>query len=66
MESASISVLVNGSPMEEFGMQRGLRKGGPLAPLLFLCVAEVLARLMREAEEKRLIKGVKDFDKIPS
>lgn len=28
----SISVLVNGSPTTEFNMEKGLRKGDPLAP----------------------------------
>jgi len=40
MESATISVLVNGSPTEEFKPKKELRQGDPLAPLLFLIVAE--------------------------
>ena len=50
LETASVSVLVNGSPTEEFQMQRGLRQGDPLAPCLFLVVAEGLSALMRRAE----------------
>jgi len=58
MESATISVLVNGSPTEEFKPKRGLRQGDPLAPFLFLIVAEGLAGLVREAKRVGLFKGV--------
>ena len=53
LTSASISVLVNGSPTAEFKPQRGLRQGDPLAPLLFDLVAEGLTYLMREAVSKQ-------------
>jgi len=42
LRSASISLLVNGSPSVEFIPQRGLRQGDPLAPLLYNIVAEAL------------------------
>ncbi|MCH80013.1 LINE-1 reverse transcriptase like, partial [Trifolium medium] len=47
----NLSVLVNGSPTEEFQIRRGLKQGDPLAPLLFLLVAEGLGGLMRRAVE---------------
>ncbi|GAU36827.1 hypothetical protein TSUD_320640 [Trifolium subterraneum] len=50
--SGSMSVLVNGSPTEEISIKRGLKQGDPLAPLLFLLVAEGLGALMIEAVEK--------------
>jgi len=59
MESASVSVLVNGSPTEEFTPSRGLRQGDPLAPFLFLVVAEGLAGLVREAVKANLLTGLK-------
>ncbi|XP_068483406.1 uncharacterized protein [Phaseolus vulgaris] len=48
MESATVSVLVNGSPTEEFKPQRGLRQGDPLALFLFLVVVEGLTGLVRQ------------------
>jgi len=58
MESASVSVLVNGSPTKEVKPKRGLRQGDPLAPFLFLIVAESLIGLMRNARSADLFKGV--------
>jgi len=58
MESATVSILVNGSPMEEFKPKRGLRQGDLLAPFLFLVVAEGLSGLVREARRASFFKGV--------
>jgi len=58
LESASVSVLVNGSPTTEFFPRKGLRQGDSLAPFLFLIVAEGLAGVARVAEEKKLIDSL--------
>ncbi|GKU93427.1 hypothetical protein SLEP1_g7022 [Rubroshorea leprosula] len=58
LSTASISVLVNGSPTEEFNAGKGLRQGDPLSPFLFLVVAEALSGLIRKAEEIGLLKGI--------
>ncbi|GKC41704.1 putative RNA-directed DNA polymerase, eukaryota, reverse transcriptase zinc-binding domain protein [Tanacetum coccineum] len=58
LSSASISVLVNGSPFKEFKVERGLRQGNPLSPFLFLMVAEALQISILEACSKGLYKGV--------
>lgn len=57
--SSSISILVNGSPTKEFLMEKGLRQGDPMAPFLFLIVAESLHILMVEAKLNGLFEGVK-------
>lgn len=53
----SMSVLVNGSPTEEINIQRGLKQGDPLAPFLFLLVAEGFSGLMRNAVALELFEG---------
>jgi len=58
MKSAMVSVLVNGSPMEEFKPKRGLRQGDPLAPFLFIIVVKGLSGLVREAKKANLLSGV--------
>ncbi|KAJ9557691.1 hypothetical protein OSB04_012305 [Centaurea solstitialis] len=63
LKTSKISILVNGSPTDEFRMEKGLRQGDPLAPFLFLVVAEGLHVLVEEAKEKGLLKGLKVGEK---
>nr|GEV70727.1 zinc finger, CCHC-type, retrotransposon Gag domain protein [Tanacetum cinerariifolium] len=48
------SVLVNGSPTDEFRFQRGLRQGDPLSPFLFLLVMESLHVFVQKIVERGL------------
>jgi len=57
--SATILVLVNGSPTKGFKPRRGLRQSDPLAPFLFIIVAKGLAGLVREASRIGILEGVK-------
>ncbi|XP_019418409.1 PREDICTED: uncharacterized protein LOC109329191 [Lupinus angustifolius] len=57
LQSNSFSILVNGSPTSEFRMARGLRQGDPIAPFLFLIVAEGLGGIMRSAVSKKIFTG---------
>jgi hypothetical protein len=59
-----MSVLVNRSPTEDFGVGKGLRQGDPLPPFLFLIVAEGLTGLMSKAVDKSLFNGYKVSNNI--
>ncbi|PNX58635.1 ribonuclease H, partial [Trifolium pratense] len=56
---SSMSILVNGSPTEDFKVGRGLRQGDPLSPFLFLIVAEGLSGMMNKAAAIGKFKGFK-------
>ncbi|XP_057456479.1 uncharacterized protein LOC130747526 [Lotus japonicus] len=49
LKSASVSVLVNGSPSDEFIMEKGLRQGDLFSPFLFLIVAKGLNGIFQQA-----------------
>lgn len=59
LSSGTTSVLVNGSPMEEFSVGLGLRQGVPLSPFLFLIVVEGLNMMFMKAYELGLYEGYK-------
>ena len=55
--TATTSVLVNGSPIDEFSLGRGLRQGDLLSPFLFLLAAEGLNVMMKAMVESALFCG---------
>lgn len=55
--TATASVLVNGSPTDEFSLQRGLRQGDPLSPFLFLLAAEGLSVMMKSMVANNIFSG---------
>lgn len=44
-----MSILVNGTTTSEFRVKRGLIKGDPLSPYIFLLVGEGLEKLVKNA-----------------
>jgi len=54
--TSSTQVLLNGSPGERIHHQSGLRQGGPLSPMLFILVMDVLCHLIRKAVDERMLQ----------
>ncbi|GKB30759.1 putative RNA-directed DNA polymerase [Tanacetum coccineum] len=59
LSSAFASILVNGSPTNEFKLERGLRQGDLLSPFLFILAVEELNIALLEATNNNIFHGVK-------
>ncbi|GKC20677.1 RNA-directed DNA polymerase, eukaryota [Tanacetum coccineum] len=58
LESSVTSILVNGSPTNEFKIRRGLRQGDPLSPFLFILAMEGLHMLISRAIHSSQLHGL--------
>ena len=58
LSSVSFSLLVNGVASPFFKSRRGLRKGCPVAPLLFLIAVEGLSRALLNVKECGIYHGI--------
>jgi hypothetical protein len=54
----SFSLLINGTTSYFYRPRRGLRKGCPLSPLVFIILVEVLRRALFATKSYRNLKGV--------
>jgi hypothetical protein len=55
--NSHIPVLVNGSPTDEFPLERGLQQGDPLSPFLFLLAAEGMNMLTQSMFDSNIFMG---------
>ena len=56
LRSSSTRVLLNGQPGQWIAHRRGLRQEGPLSPMLFILVMDVLNALIGKADEEALLQ----------
>lgn len=56
LQSSRASVIVNGTPTEEFDITKGVRQGDPLSPFLFIIAMEGLNVVMKTAREKGIFE----------
>lgn len=65
VSSVSMNILYNGSPVQSFIPQRGLRQGDPISPYLFIMITEGLSALLRNAESRGILHGVAFTKRAP-
>ena len=56
--SVKYAIRINGQPCGQIWPSRGLRKGDPLSPYLFIICAEGLSTLLHRVVQRKAIKGV--------
>lgn len=59
LSSSQASVLVNGTPSDEYPISKGVKQGDPLSPFLFILAMEGLNQVINNAKEKDLLTGTK-------
>ena len=52
-DKPTANIILNGEKLKAFSLKSGTRQGGPLSPLLFNIVLEVLATAVRQTRNKR-------------
>ena len=62
VSSPFFSILLNGSLTRIFSPYRGIRKGDPLSPFLFILAAEGLSRLIKSQEGQGRIRGLSFYE----
>nr|GEU84055.1 putative RNA-directed DNA polymerase, eukaryota, reverse transcriptase zinc-binding domain protein [Tanacetum cinerariifolium] len=59
LRSSRGSIIVNGSPTEEFQFVKGLKQGDPLSPFLFILVMESLHLSFQRIDDAGMFHGIK-------
>ncbi|XP_050217744.1 uncharacterized protein LOC126668597 [Mercurialis annua] len=58
LNSSQMSVMINGSPSDNFVMEKGVRQGDPLSPMLFVIAAEGFKAIIEKAKSLGLFTGI--------
>lgn len=58
MSTPKFSVLINGATSGFFSTSRGIRKGNPLSPFLFILISESLSQIIQREVRKGNILGL--------
>ncbi|GJT45441.1 RNA-directed DNA polymerase, eukaryota [Tanacetum coccineum] len=64
LQSSRGSIILNGSPTEEFEFGKGLKQGDPLSPFLFILIMESLHLSFQRVVDAGLFHGVKLRDTV--
>ncbi|GJW71742.1 RNA-directed DNA polymerase, eukaryota [Tanacetum coccineum] len=59
LRSSRGSIIINGSPTEEFQFCKGLKQGDPLSPFLFILIMESLHLSFQRVVDAGMFKGIK-------
>ncbi|GJR05390.1 RNA-directed DNA polymerase, eukaryota [Tanacetum coccineum] len=59
LRSSRGSIIINGSPTEEFQFFKGLKQGDPLSPFLFILIMESLHLSFQKVVDVGMFKGIK-------
>lgn len=66
ISSFSYCILFSGFPSSHIIHTRGLRRGDPISPFLFLVCAKGFSTLLRDIEARNIIHGVKIARNVPA
>lgn len=66
ISTPKFSVMINGTLEGFFSSSRGLRKGDPMSPFLFIIMVEALGRSISKAKEEGEIQGIPITSGLPS
>nr|GEY66783.1 RNA-directed DNA polymerase, eukaryota [Tanacetum cinerariifolium] len=58
LRSSRVSILVNGSPTEEFQFYKGLKQGDPLSPFLFILIMKSLHLSFQRVVDTGMFTGI--------
>ena len=59
LHSSRGSIIINGSPTEEFNFGKGLKQGDPLSPFLFILAMESLHLSFQRVVDEGYFHGIK-------